>query len=154
MASIISLQDRLDALYQVLATLRLDSQPEEFTKFASFFADDGIAYLKSMREHDEPSIGRQGIINGIKDVLKDQCLENRRVVSISTNDRERTVFTEMEMRYVVHAEVLDPFHETSVAVFNGDGLITNFKIYSCRSHIVMLIQKQTGLGPYSAEVMR
>ncbi len=138
----------------MLATLRLDSEPEEFSKFASFFANDGIAYLKSMREHDEPSIGRQGIIDGIKDVLKDQYLENRRVVSSSTNEKESTIFTEMEMRYVVHAEVLDPFHETSVAVFNGDGLITNFNIYSCRSHIVMLIQRQTGIGPYSAEVMR
>ncbi len=154
MSSSTSFPARLEALYEVLATLRPDSHPEAFDKFASFFAEDSVAYLKSMREHAEPSIGRAGVIEGIKDVLKDQYLERRHVVSTSWNEQERKVFSEMETRYVVHSAVLDPFYETAVVTFSHDGLITEFKTYSCRSHIVLLIQKQTGVGPYNATELR
>lgn len=45
-------------------------------------------------------------------------------------------------------QILDPFYETTVVVFDEEGLIVELKQYSCRSHIVEIIQEQTGIGPY------
>ncbi|KAH8896762.1 hypothetical protein GQ53DRAFT_890092 [Thozetella sp. PMI_491] len=154
MPSATSAESHLDGLYALLETLREDSSQEEFDKFGAFFAEDATAYLRSMREHREPSIGRQAIIDDMKAILKDQFLATRRIVSSSFNERDMKLFTEMENTIHVHSDVLDPFHETAIVAFNNDGLINNFKVYSCRSHIVMLIQKHTGLGPYNEEEMK
>lgn len=54
----------------------------------------------------------------------------------------------MDNHLVIHGKDLDRFPETAVAVFNDKGLITDFKIYCCRSPIVTIVQEVTGEGPY------
>lgn len=153
MATTASLQARLDAVYNQLLVLRQDSSPAEFETFAQFFAEDCTAYLRSMREHAEPAIGRTEIIKDLKDILKDQYFDGRLVISQSVNEQESRIFCEMENRYMIHGQPLDPCHETAVVVFTADGLISTFKQYSCRSHIVMMVQKATGVGPYRESII-
>ncbi len=145
------LHAKLDAFYDTMQRLTLKSSPEEFSRFASFFDEKCIVYLQSMRERSTPSLGRQGVIDGLKDNLKDYYLDERRVLSRSISDDGLRIFCEMENRLVVHGRVLDPFPETAVVVFDKDGLITSFKLYSCRSHLVRYIQEETGRGPYTKE---
>lgn len=76
MASAASLHAKLDALYDVWMKLSLDSPPADFEKFASFFDEDSTAWLLSMRELADPSIGRQGIIEGIKAALKNTRIKS------------------------------------------------------------------------------
>lgn len=153
MATTASLQARLDAVYHQLSVLRQESTPAEFEKFAQFFAEDCTAYLRSMREHAEPAIGRTAVVNHLKDILNDHDFDRRSVISQSVNEQESRVFCEMENRYMIHGQPLDPCHETAVVVFDADGLISNFKQYSCRSHIVMMIQRATGVGPYHDSII-
>jgi hypothetical protein len=42
----------------------------EFDRFARFFSETCVAYLKSMREYNEPSIGRQATIDSLRENLK------------------------------------------------------------------------------------
>lgn len=55
----------------------------------------------------------------------------------------------MKNKLLVLGEILDPFYETAVLSFNEEGLITEWKMYSCRSHVVAIVQMKTGMGPYS-----
>ncbi|KAG8423111.1 hypothetical protein J3459_008351 [Metarhizium acridum] len=148
------LQKRLGDIYDQLARLRPDSPPEEFLKFASFFAEDSTVYLRSMREHADPAQGRAAIIEHLRDILKDQILEERRIVSQATNQDENHIFSEMENKYTVHGQILDPFHEVAVVTFSDAGLVSLWKQYSCRSPFVFFIQKATGVGPYNESVVK
>ncbi|KAI0384177.1 hypothetical protein F5Y04DRAFT_237697 [Hypomontagnella monticulosa] len=148
MASAASLHAKLDALYDVWATLSLDSPASEFEKFASFFDENSTAWLLSMRELAEPSIGREGIIKGIKVVLKDTRIKERRVVDRFESSNGSKVSVEMNNHLVIHGRSLDGFPETAVAVFNDKGLIEDFKVYCCRSPVVTVVQEVTGVGPY------
>jgi SnoaL-like domain len=154
MPSAESLLKHLDAVYSQLESLRLDSASDDFEKFASFFAEDSTVYLRSMREHAQPARGREAIMDHLKDILKDQIFEKRRVVSQTISEGDSRIWSEMENRYIVHNQPLDPFHEAAVVTFDNDGLVSTWKQYSCRSHIVMLIQKSTGIGPFSETVVR
>lgn len=148
------LQKRLGDVYTQLARLRPDSDPREFEKFASFFADNSTVYLRSMREHADPAKGRAAIVDQLRDILNDQIFEERRVVSQATNPDGNQIFSEMENKYTVHNQILDPFHEVAVVTFNDAGLVSMWKQYSCRSHFVFLIQKATGIGPYNESVVK
>ncbi|KAF3057464.1 hypothetical protein GL218_06301 [Daldinia childiae] len=143
-----SLHAQLDALYTTWANLSPSSSPAEFDKFANFFDDNCRAWLLSMRELTTPSIGRQGVVDGIKAALKDQRIEERRVVDRFESADGTKISVEMNNRLVVHGKELDPFPETATAVFNEKGLITDFKVYCCRSAVVQIIQDVTGEGPY------
>lgn len=147
------LESRLDALYNQLETLRPDSSDAELHSFASFFAEDCVVNFESMREAKEPSRGRDGVVAKLRDLMKHFYLEQRTVVSQMISESDLRVFSEMKNRYNVHSEVLDDFPETLVATFDDEGLITNFSLYGCRSHILIMIQKATGNGPFSAEEM-
>ncbi|KAI1448703.1 hypothetical protein F5Y02DRAFT_278944 [Annulohypoxylon stygium] len=148
MATSASLHTKLDALYDVWQSLTPDSPPAEFTKFASFFSENCTAYLLSMRELSTPSIGRAGVIEGIKDVLKDTAIKERRVVDRFSSTSSPRISVEMNNRLAVHGREIDTFPETATAVFNDEGLITDFKLYCCRSAVVEIIQDVTGVGPY------
>ncbi|EHK41562.1 hypothetical protein TRIATDRAFT_84644 [Trichoderma atroviride IMI 206040] len=147
------LESRLNALYNQLEGLRPDSSDAELVAFASFFAQDCVVNFESMREAKEPSLGRDGVVAKLRDQMKHLYLEQRTVVSQVISESDMRVFSEMRNRYNVHSEVLDDFPETLVATFDDEGLITNFSLYGCRSHILIMIQKATGNGPFSAEEM-
>ncbi|KAI1205411.1 uncharacterized protein F4807DRAFT_284620 [Annulohypoxylon truncatum] len=148
MTTTASLHAKLDALYDVWLSLNPDSSAAEFNKFASFFSEDCTAYLLSMRELATPSIGRPGVVEGIKDVLKDTRIKERRVVERFENTSGSKISVEMNNRLLVHGKEIDVFPETATAVFDDKGLITNFKLYCCRSAVVEIIQDVTGVGPY------
>lgn len=141
--------EKLRALQAKLDTLSSASAPEEFTPLGDFFSEDSTAFVFSMREYDEPSIGREAIVEKYKEVLKFYHIHERRIRSHCTSPDGKTVFCEMEHCVHVFDEALDPFYETVVAVFNDEGLIKELKQYSCRSHLVEIIQVKTGEGPYA-----
>ncbi|KAI0837549.1 hypothetical protein F5Y06DRAFT_297407 [Hypoxylon sp. FL0890] len=119
----VTLHQRLDSLYDIWMGLNPDSPQADFAKSANFFEENCTVYLLSMREISEPSRGREGVIKGIKEVLKNTRIKERRVE-------------------------IDLCLEVAVVVFNDKGLITNFKLYYCRSPVVQIIQDITGNGPY------
>ncbi|KAH8816622.1 hypothetical protein F5884DRAFT_829802 [Xylogone sp. PMI_703] len=139
---------RLEDFYKTMDALSPSSEPERYDAFAAFFSDDCTAYLKSMREYDEPSNGRKAVVDSLKEILKEYHVHERRILSHSTSSDGRTVFCEMNNVMHVLGQALDPFYETAVAAFNEQGLIIEYKQYSCRSHIVEIVQDKTGLGPY------
>ncbi|KAI1137148.1 hypothetical protein F5Y05DRAFT_79885 [Hypoxylon sp. FL0543] len=143
-----SLHQRLDSLYDVWTSLKPDSPEAAFAKFASFFDEDCTAYLLSMREIAEPSVGREGVVKGIKEVLKDTRIKERRVVARFDSGGGSKISVEMLNRLEVRGQELDTFPEVAVVTFNDEGLITNFKLYCCRSPVVRIIQDVTGNGPY------
>ncbi|KAI0882124.1 uncharacterized protein GGS22DRAFT_191294 [Annulohypoxylon maeteangense] len=151
MTTTASLHAKLDALYAVWQTLTLDSPAAEISKFADFFDENCTAYLLSMRELATPMIGRAGVIEGIKTVLQDTQIKERRVVDRLGSTGGSKISVEMSNRLVVHGKEIAAFPETATAVFNDRGLITDFKIYCCRSPIVEIVQDVTGVGPYRRE---
>ncbi|XXG96868.1 hypothetical protein Hte_003159 [Hypoxylon texense] len=149
MATSSILHAKLDALYEVWSKLSVDSPHTEFQAFADFFSEDCTAWLLSMRELKQPSIGREAVIAGIKEALKDTRIRERRVVDRFESAGGSKVSVEMDNRLVVQGRDLDTFPETATAVFNEQGLITDFKLYCCRSPVVEIIQEVTGIGPYA-----
>ncbi|CZR67237.1 uncharacterized protein PAC_17136 [Phialocephala subalpina] len=140
---------KLDNLFQTIDGLTSNSTTEELEAFGAFFSENCTTYLQSMREFDEPSIGRQATINALRNGLKQQHVVERRILSLAIATDGLTAFSEMRNRLHVLGQTLDPFFETAVVVFNNEGFITEFKLYSCRSHIVEIVQEQTGKGPYA-----
>ncbi|TVY40474.1 hypothetical protein LSUB1_G003284 [Lachnellula subtilissima] len=124
---------RLEGLYQTWQNLRPTSPPEQFHDFGAFFDDSCTAWLKSMREWDQPSIGRQAIIDNVKTNIQSHHIEERRVQSSLVSEDGRTVMCEMRNRLDVLGTPLDNFYETAVA-----------------SPIVGVVQTVTGKGPYTA----
>lgn len=144
-----ALHDKLDSVYNLMQKLKPTSSSGDLAEFGAFFDEHCTVYLKSMREHAEPSFGREGAIQALKENLTVVHIDDRRVLSRSTSAEGSTIFCEMKNRLDVLGEVLDPFFETAVVSFNDKGLIIEWKLYSCRSHIVALIQMKTGTGPYT-----
>lgn len=140
--------DKLKALHAKLDTLSSASAPEEFTPLGSFFSEDCTTFIASMREYDEPSIGRQATVEKYKEILSLYHVHERRVLSHSTSPDGRTVYCEMKHALHIFDELLDPFYETVVVAFNDEGLIREMRQYSCRSHIAEIIQAKTGKGPF------
>jgi hypothetical protein len=154
MLSTADLESRLDALYSQLEVIRSDSPVSDLETFASFFSQDCVVNLESMREIKEPALGRQGVVAKLQETTKHLYLEKRKVVSQAISEKDMRVFSEMRNRYNVHTQELDDFPEILVATFNDEGLINSFRHYSCRSPIVGLIQSATGEGPYNEEEMK
>jgi hypothetical protein len=127
--------------------LTRDSSSEEFDAVGSLFSTDCTAYLLSMREYEEPSIGRQAVVDKLKETLQETHTYERQILHQSTTGT--TVFCEMNSTVHVLGEKLNPFYETWVVTFDEDGLVKDLKKYSCRSHIVEIVQQKTGNGPYA-----
>jgi len=143
--------EKIDSLFEEWEALKPDSPAASFEHFASFFSTNCHAWLLSMREINEPSIGREGVAAGIEAAVKDSEIIERRVVGRAGSGNK--VFIESLSKLSVHGQKMDSFPETAVITFDEEGLIADFKIYSCRSPLVFLIQKATGKGPYSKEEM-
>ena len=141
--------NRLRALQAELDTMSSASAQGKFVSIGNFFAKDCTTFVFSMREYDEPSIGREATIEKYREALTLYHVHERRILSHSTSPDGKTIYCEMKNCVHVFDEALDPFYETVVAVFNDEGLIKELRQYSCRSHIVEIIQAKTGEGPYS-----
>lgn len=141
--------DKLRALQAKLDNLSSVSAPEQFNSLGNLFTEDCITFVYSMREYDEPSIGREATVEKYKKILKFCHIYERRILSHSTAPDGKTVYCEMKNCVHIFDEFLDPFYETVVAVFDDEGLIKELRQYSCRSHIVEIIQAKTGEGPYA-----
>ena len=142
----------LDKLYETIKSLSPTSSSEEFEKFAAYFTEDCKTWLKGMREHATPTIGRKATVDKLKEIMGDRYwqLDDRKVLSSSTttDPNGSKVFCETTKRLILHGQVLDPWYETEVVVFSPDGLIKDFKLYCCWSPIASVIQDITGVGPY------
>jgi hypothetical protein len=148
---------KLDALYHTVDSLKSTSTPEELAAFGALFSENCITYLRSMREFETPSVGRQATIDELKEILAQYHVAERRTLSRSVSisaDGSSTVFSESKNKLHVLGESLDPFYETAVVTFDNEGLIQGLKNYSCRSHIVEIIQRETGVGPYAEGIVR
>lgn len=148
-----TLETQTEIFFSALRKLRTDSPPEAFESFGLLFDDDCAANPLSMREHLDVKQGRQEIIDTFKASIEQVQLTERRVLSQIIDEDQRMVACEMKNRLLVNGQVLDPFYETSIINFNTEGRIISLNTYSCRSPIVALLQKTTGLGPY-ADVSR
>ncbi|KAE9370284.1 hypothetical protein N431DRAFT_426667 [Stipitochalara longipes BDJ] len=106
-----------------------------------------------MREYSEPSHGRSATISTLQEIVQQQHVVERhilsRAITTSPDAGSTTVFVEMKNKLHVLGKALDTFFETAVVTFDGEGLIAELRNYSCRSHIVEIVQKETGEGPYS-----
>ena len=140
---------KLDSLYELWQKLGPASSDELFDEFGAFFDESCVAWLKSMREWDSPSIGRNNVIAKAKEIAKIQQLKERRVLSRCSSETGLRVVCEMKNALNVLGKPLDPFYESVMITFNEEGLITDFNNYSCRSPIVAIVQAVTGNGPYS-----
>ncbi|KAM3514837.1 hypothetical protein MY11210_001561 [Beauveria gryllotalpidicola] len=129
------------------------AKTRDFESFASAFTDDCEVHLRSMREHKTPARSRREIIDHLHDILKDQCLTQYHIVSLAVDEDNMRIYCEMANSYNIHGKSLPFFAETAIVTFNPDGLVKTFKLYSCRSDLVFLIQKATGSGPYSQEYL-
>ena len=143
------LLDRLDSLYTTWAKLRPDSSNEEFNSFGTYLAEDCVAWLSSMREWADPSVGRQAAIDFVKQNISIYYFEDRSVLSRSVSEDGRKATIEMKTRMNVMGKSLDNSYETGVATFNDQGLISDLKVYCCRSQVMLVVQGMTGMGPYS-----
>ena len=73
------------------------------------------------------------------------------MLSSATSADGRTVVCEMKNRLNVMGHSLNDSYETAIATFDAEGLIKEFKVYCCRSHLMVVVQAVTGLGPYDKE---
>ena len=149
MASL-NLQGKLHDLYTVIQHLSPSSSDAEFEKFGTFFSPDAKAYLKNMREYDQPAKGRENITQKLKEIMtgKNWQIVDRQVLSSSVTSDGSRVFCETRKRLLVFGETVDPFYETEVAIFDGQGLIEELRLYSCWSPVASIVQQMTGKGPY------
>ncbi|TVY78490.1 hypothetical protein LSUE1_G008766 [Lachnellula suecica] len=81
-------------------------------------------------------------------------LEERRILLKLISEDGMTIMCKMKNRLNVLGTQVDPFHDTAVATFNEKGLITQFKLYNCRSPIIGIVQMATGKGPYVLSAAR
>lgn len=147
----INMESKLYDLYITVKNLSPSSPDAEFEEFGAFFASNGRAYLKNMREYDQPAKGREQIIQKLKEIMteKQWRLAERQVLSSSVTPYDSRVFCETRKRLLVCGKPVDPFYETEVAIFDDQGLIEELRLYSCWSPIASVIQQVTGKGPYA-----
>jgi hypothetical protein len=149
---------KLDDLFNLLQTMSPTSSASTLEKFGEFFIPNCQTNLRGMRE--EPISGRQAAIDDLKDHLSIWHLDQRRVenqAATAQQDGGVVVFCQMKSRLSILGQTLDPFNETAVVRFvsgeNGELLIEDLKMCSCRSPIVDIVQRKTGQGPYSREYL-
>jgi hypothetical protein len=143
-----TLEAQTELFFSALKNLRADT-PETFESIGLLFEDDCIANPISMREHLGVAKGRQEVVKAYKELNRQSQLVERRTLSQIIDEGQRMVACEMKNRLRVNGQVLDPFYETAIITFSATGRIASLNMYSCRSPVVALLQKTTGLGPYS-----
>ncbi|KAN0102181.1 hypothetical protein V8E51_012691 [Hyaloscypha variabilis] len=68
----LNLERKLYDLYTTIQNLSPSSPDAEFEKLRTFFASNSKAYLKNMREHDQPAKGREEIIQKFKEIMTEK----------------------------------------------------------------------------------
>ena len=115
---------KLAALYKTIDSLTPTSTPQEFEAFAAFFSESCTTYLKSMRVFAEPANGRAATIASLQEVLQQQQVVERHILSqvtTPTNEGETKVFVEMKNKLHVLGRTVDTFYETAVVTFDAKG---------------------------------
>ena len=142
--------NKLEDLYILWASLRPESRDEQFIAFGDYFHPDCVAWLSSMRDYANPSRGRKEIIEFVKTSLKNHHYESRGIVSRSYSEDGLKISIEGKASMNIMGTLLENVYEAMVATFDqSTGLISDIKIYTCRSHLVLVLQSKTGRGPYS-----
>ncbi|KAL3454276.1 hypothetical protein BJX65DRAFT_302061 [Aspergillus insuetus] len=153
-----ALISRIDAFYDALLAFQTDSSDENLERLGAFFSPNCIAEPRSMRHWKHRAIGREATIKAYREMLGEQVLKERRVVSqvavAETNPTDPAgprVYCEMANRYDVQGLELDPMLETVVVRFsNAEGdEIVEWKTYNCQSPVAALSQQATGKGLYA-----
>ena len=145
-----NLESKVNEFFTAWEALRPDSSDAVYDRLGSLFDKDCIANPISMRESVSPRIGRLAVVEGYKELVREQrcSIIQRRIESQIVDEDQRIVSCEMKNRLSVNGCPLDPFHETAVLKYNAEGFIASLNMYSCRSPIMTILQKTTGLGPY------
>ncbi|KAL3490314.1 hypothetical protein BJX62DRAFT_238294 [Aspergillus germanicus] len=149
---------RLDAFYDALLTFQTNSSEENLQRLGAFFSPNCIAEPRSMRHWKHRAIGRENTVKAYREMLGEQVLKERRVVSqvavVETDPTDPAgprVYCEMANRYDVQGLELDPMLETVVVRFNnaeGEEIV-EWKTYNCQSPVAALTQQATGKGLYA-----
>jgi hypothetical protein len=119
---------KLNELWATITSLDVDSSEEEFNKFASFFAPDGLAYFAGMA--NPASKGREELIAGLQQILPTWKTTERRVKTMGISQDTNTIFAEVELKIDVKGQIVDPLHEVEIAEFDADGLIKNYRAHT------------------------
>ncbi|CAF9922106.1 MAG: hypothetical protein GOMPHAMPRED_002495 [Gomphillus americanus] len=142
--------NQLEDLYILWASLRPESGDEQFIAFGDYFHPFCVAWLSSMRDYANPSRGRKEIVEFVKASLKNYHYESRDIVSRSYSEDYLKISIEGKASMNIMGTLLENVYETVVATFDQTtGLISDLKVYTCRSHLVLVLQSKTGRGPYS-----
>jgi hypothetical protein len=153
-----ALISRLDAFYDSLLAFQTDATDENLARLGAFFSSNCIAEPRSMRHWKHRAIGRENTMKAYREMLGEQVLKERRVVSqVAVAETDPTdpagprVYCEMANRYDVQGLELDPMLETVVVRFNDaeGGEIVEWKTYNCQSPVAALTQQATGKGLYA-----
>jgi hypothetical protein len=149
---------RLDAFCYALLTFQSNSSDESLQRLGAFFSSNCIAESRSMRHWKHRVIGRENTMEAYREILGEQVLKERRVVSqvaIAVTDPADPagprIYFQMANLYDVQGLELDPMLETVVVrVNNAQGEeIVEWKTYNCQSPVAALTQQATGKGLYS-----
>ncbi|KAL2836797.1 hypothetical protein BJX68DRAFT_273351 [Aspergillus pseudodeflectus] len=148
---------KLDAFYDAFLTFQTNRSDENLQRLGAFFAPSCIAEPRSMRHWKHRAIGRDAAMQAYREMLGEQVLKERRVVSqVAVADADAAaagprVYCEMANRYDVQGLELDPMLETVVVRFSNalGGEIVEWKTYNCQSPVAALTQQATGKGLYA-----
>lgn len=144
------LLDRLDALYETWSHLSKSSSPSDLQSFVDFFSPECETNIKSMREPSRH--GKDALMSALKEFLAVEKIDQIRTMTQAVGPDGLTVYREMRNIIDILGSKME-MPETVVVVFNQEGLIERLMVYSCRSHIVRVVQEVTSKGPYSKEEM-
>ena len=120
------LHSKLDDLHVLTTKLNPSSSQEDLEEYGSFFTPDCKAYLLGMAA--PPSIGREGVVAALKQVITYWSLPQRRVLSRAVSQDGTTIVAEMDNVITIAGETLDHFAEIEVAQYEGN-LIKEYRLY-------------------------
>ncbi|KAL3468080.1 E1-E2 ATPase-domain-containing protein [Aspergillus heterothallicus] len=149
MASAPSLLSTLTAFYSALLEYQQSPIDLNLQRLGTFFSETCIAEPRSMRHWKHRAVGRSSTLETYREMLNEQILKERRVVSQVADESTLTVYCEMANRYDVQGLDLDPMLETAVVRFDSLGKIVEWKTYNCQSPVAALTQQATGEGLYA-----
>ena len=133
------LHAKMDALHQLIHETNLNSAPEVFEKYGSFWTPDAKAYMRGMGQ--PPSVGREQIVKDYKELFTYWSLDERRVLSRAASVDGTTVVAEMDNVLTIAGEKIEHFFETEVVTFKGD-LIQEYHLYADPSPILDVFAKK------------
>lgn len=142
------LHAKMDALHQLIHDTTLNSPPEVFEKYGSFWTPDAKAYMRGMGQ--PPSVGREQIVKEYRELFTYWSLDERRVLSRAASEDGTTVVAEMDNVLTIAGEKVEHFFETEVVTFKGD-LIQEYHLYCDPSPILEIFTKKQAAAQAGAQ---